>query len=184
MKNIIHPRFKKVVYNALLLVIINVLCLISGQSTLPPLAFRESRPAITNLRFGDAIARAASDYDLNPALIAAVIQAESNFNPKAVSPAGAVGLMQIIPSKQRLLHLTRAFDPRSNIDAGSRYLKTLLDTFDGDISMALAAYNAGPGAVAKYDGIPPYRQTRDYVRRVLGFYKRFRQSFDWNIMIS
>ncbi|MGQ9556452.1 MAG: lytic transglycosylase domain-containing protein [Desulfurispora sp.] len=112
---------------------------------------------------------AAARYDLDPALLKAVARAESSFDPQAVSPAGAAGLMQLMPATARALGVTDVFDPRQNILAGARYLRQLLDRFAGDLPLALAAYNAGPGAVERHGGIPPYRETRQYVSRVLKF---------------
>lgn len=105
-------------------------------------------------------------YNVAKSLVMAVIDVESGFNANAVSPAGAQGLMQIMPSTGRDLQLDAPFDPDSNIDAGVRYLKFLLDRFS-DTRLAVAAYNAGPNAVEKYGGIPPYPETRDYVQKVL-----------------
>jgi soluble lytic murein transglycosylase-like protein len=116
------------------------------------------------------IATAANRHGVDPALVHAVIAAESNYQPSARSRVGARGLMQVMPATARDLGVasTRALlDPQANIDAGVRYLKSLLDRFDGDLPTALAAYNAGPGAVAKYAGIPPYPETQAYVRKVL-----------------
>ncbi|RQD64533.1 MAG: lytic transglycosylase domain-containing protein [Desulfonatronovibrio sp. MSAO_Bac4] len=108
-------------------------------------------------------------YSIDPVLIQAMIQVESNFNPVAVSHAGAEGLMQIMPETQKDLGLTTPFDPRDNIEAGTRYFRYLIDRF-GDVSLALAAYNAGPGRVERYNGIPPFRETQNYVRKVLEIY--------------
>ena len=113
---------------------------------------------------------AARANGLDPELVAAVIKVESNFNPNALSRKGAQGLMQLMPATARLLGLDDAFDGRGNIHSGCRYLKSLLDDFDGDLPLALAAYNAGREAVRKYNGIPPYPETRHYVRQVLRLY--------------
>ena len=102
-------------------------------------------------------------------LVRALIQAESAFNPRAVSPKGALGLMQLMPATAAELGVTDAFNPAQNVPAGVKYLKQLLDTYDGRVELALAAYNAGPGAVKKYGGkVPPYRETQDYVARIQG----------------
>lgn len=116
--------------------------------------------------FDHLIAAAAAKYALDAALIRAVINAESAFDPLAVSDAGAMGLMQLMPSLAAELEVTDPFDPRQNIFAGSRYLKQLLDAYDGDVSLALASYNAGPGAVERYNGVPPYPETQHYVKTI------------------
>jgi len=115
----------------------------------------------------DSIRRAAATYNLPEKLIESVIRAESGFQPDAVSPAGAQGLMQLMPATARQLGVADPFDVQQNIDGGARYLRQMMDRFDGDLKLALAAYNAGPGTVARYDGDVPYRETRDYVKRVL-----------------
>jgi soluble lytic murein transglycosylase-like protein len=116
--------------------------------------------------FADLIRTAATRNGLNPDLVHAVIRAESNYAPRARSPRGARGLMQLMPQTLREYRVRNAFDPTSNIDAGARRLRTLLDRYP--LAMALAAYNAGEGAVIRYGGIPPYPETRSYVSRVLG----------------
>jgi soluble lytic murein transglycosylase-like protein len=118
------------------------------------------------LRYDDIIAEAAEAFDLDADLIHAVIQTESAFNPRAESPVGAQGLMQLMPALQEELGVLDPFDPRENIMAGSKYLKRLLDKHDGDIALTLASYNAGPGNVAKYRGIPPFKETRNYVKKI------------------
>jgi soluble lytic murein transglycosylase-like protein len=120
------------------------------------------------------ILEAAGNHNIHPALITAVIHAESNFNPKARSYAGAMGLMQINRPTARYLKLRNIFDPRSNILAGAKYLKELLQMFNGSLDHALAAYNAGPGAVKRYNGIPPYKETRSYVIRVKQLFDAYR----------
>jgi soluble lytic murein transglycosylase-like protein len=113
------------------------------------------------------IAEAAARYQLRPALLRALIQAESHYNPRAVSPRGAMGLTQLMPSTAAGLGVVDPFDPRQNILGGARYLREQLDRFHGDEPLALAAYNAGPGAVQRYQAIPPYPETQQYVTRVL-----------------
>jgi soluble lytic murein transglycosylase-like protein len=121
------------------------------------------------------IAAAAARYRVEPALVHAVIQVESNFNPRAVSPKGARGLMQLMPSTAQRLGVADAFDPRQNIEGGVRYLAGLLALFGNDLRLALAAYNAGENAVIQYGHrIPPFRETQDYVPKVLQQYLRLR----------
>lgn len=114
------------------------------------------------------IHEAADRYRLEPALIRAVIQTESAFDPLAVSSAGAQGLMQLMPALAEELGVVDAFDPRENIMAGTRYLSALLGDHGGNLELALASYNAGPGAVERYGGIPPFEETQQYVRRIVG----------------
>ena len=118
----------------------------------------------------DALIREASaTYDVDEDLIRAVMRAESAFNPLVVSSAGAQGLMQIMPALSAELGVTDPFDPRQNIMAGARYLRQLLDAHRGNIRLTLASYNAGPGNVARYKGVPPFRETREYVKKITGY---------------
>lgn len=126
-------------------------------------------------KFSQSIEVAANTHQLDPALIRAVIHAESGFQPRAVSRQGARGLMQLMPATARELGVKNSFDSHSNILAGSAYLAKLLQNFNGDIRLASAAYNAGPSAVAKYAGIPPYAETKAYVKRVEILFKRYQQ---------
>ena len=126
------------------------------------------------IAYDDAIAEAADRYQLDPNLIRAIIHAESAFNPFAVSSAGALGLMQLMPAMAEELHVLDPFDPRQNILGGAQYLRDLLDRHHGNVDLAVASYNAGPGAVARYRGIPPYRETRNYVKTVNSFIKQAR----------
>jgi soluble lytic murein transglycosylase-like protein len=128
--------------------------------------------------YNDAIAEAANTYRVDPNLIRAVINAESAFNPFAVSSAGALGLMQLMPDLAEQLNVLDPFDPRQNILGGAKYLRDLLDLHHGNVDLAVASYNAGPGAVAKYRGVPPYRETRNYVKTVNLFIKRARTQSD------
>ena len=119
------------------------------------------------------IREAASRHKVAAGLIRSIMQAESSFNPAAVSSAGAVGLMQLMPDLVRELGVTDPFDPRENIMAGARHLRRLLDVHGGNVKLAVASYNAGEAAVARYGGVPPYRETRDYVRRVTRLLSRY-----------
>lgn len=112
------------------------------------------------------IQEAAETYGLAPALIRAVMQTESAFNPMVVSPVGAQGLMQLMPALAEEMGVTDPFDPRQNIMAGAKYLRQLLDSHKGNIRLALASYNAGPGNVARYKAIPPFKETRRYVKQI------------------
>lgn len=122
-------------------------------------------------RIDSCIENTALKYNVPKELIQSVIQAESGFRTNVVSQCGAIGLMQLMPGTARDLGVSNPFDVEQNIDGGTRYLKKMLDRFDGDVKLALAAYNAGPGAVEKYGGLPPYRETRRYVQRVLNDYQ-------------
>jgi soluble lytic murein transglycosylase-like protein len=127
----------------------------------------------TRARFGDvdsAIELAAARHNVDPNLVRAVVKVESNFNPNAVSRKGAMGLMQLMPATARQLKVNNPFDPEQNVDAGVRHLKQLLQSYNGDIKLTLAAYNAGAGAVARSSGVPRYAETQDYVRRITNLY--------------
>lgn len=126
--------------------------------------------------FDDEIRAAAQVHTVDDALIRAIIHAESAYQPEALSPRGAQGLMQLMPETQQELQIVDVFDPINNIEGGTLYLSRLLDQFDQNIELAAAAYNAGPGAVQQYGGIPPYKETREYVRRIKILYRRYRAS--------
>ena len=117
--------------------------------------------------YGQLIATMSELHGVNPLLVRAMIQVESGYKPRAKSRKGAMGLMQLMPSTAREYKVRNPFDPKANIEGGIKHLKSLLDRFEGGIELALAAYNAGEGAVQKFKGIPPYRETRNYVSRII-----------------
>ncbi len=125
--------------------------------------------------FHKDIMQAARTYQVDPALIKAIIMAESNYNPQAVSSRGAQGLMQLMPATAKWLGVADAFDPALNIDGGVRYFRYLLDRCRGDVELALAAYNAGIAYVLKYDGIPPFDTTQAYVKKVLAYHQQYQR---------
>lgn len=130
----------------------------------------------TLVSFDDIISRYSNHYGLDDALVRAVIKAESNYNPQALSNKGAQGLMQLIPETARDMQVSDPFDPEDNIRGGSRYLRLMLDEFGGNVELALAAYNAGPNAVKRFGGIPPYQETQNYVVKVKNFQRQYRQA--------
>lgn len=125
--------------------------------------------------FGDLIHDKAQKYDVDPALVAAVVETESRFHQRAVSPVGARGLMQLMPRTGRWMGAHNLYDPEQNVDAGVRYLSYLQQRFDGNLKKTIAAYNAGEGNVVRYGGVPPFRETRSYVRNVLSRYEKRKQ---------
>lgn len=131
--------------------------------------------AVNPEEFQDYINTAGMRYGLDPALLEAIIQVESGFNPHAVSRTGATGLMQLMKETAAQYDLANRFDPAANIDAGARHLKYLMERFDGELPLVLAAYNAGATTVERYQGLPPFPETRQYVTKVLGFHLRYRQ---------
>lgn len=143
-------------------------------STLSTLLATTNQPASSvknhthdSMDYAHIIKKAAEKFKLPERLISSVIQHESNFNSKAVSPAGAQGLMQLMPGTARFLGVKDSFNPEQNILGGARYLRQMLDQFNDNVELALAAYNAGPGNVRKYAGIPPFKETQGYVKKVL-----------------
>lgn len=137
---------------------------IQGASSAAVLANRE--------KIETMIREVSARYNVDPALVRAVIETESNWNSSAVSRKGALGLMQLVPGTARQLGVNNAFDPKQNLDGGVRYLHSLLERYNGDLDRALAAYNAGPGAVDRAGGVPRYRETREYVQKVTDSYFR------------
>lgn len=135
--------------------------------------FRLSGCAKDPKEFEPIINSCAQEFGVDRSLVKAVIQAESGYNPNAVSRKGAAGLMQLMPKTAQDLKVSNSLDPAENIRGGVRYLKFLLSTFKGDVAMALAAYNAGLSKVAQYGGIPPYEETRNYVAKVMSYRKSF-----------
>jgi hypothetical protein len=133
---------------------------------------RSANPA----EFEQLIKTYSEKYGVNQFLVKAVIHAESGYNPNAVSSKGAGGLMQLMPATAQSLKVADRFNPKDNVEGGVKYLRFLLDTFRGDISLAIAAYNAGLNKVAKYGGIPPYNETRTYVNRVLSYMKSYQEN--------
>jgi len=140
-----------------------------------PLAAYTPPPEPVLLPYDRIIHEAAGRYGVDADLIAAVIMTESQFNPGAISKKGAKGLMQIMPVTADALELTNAYSPEENVRAGSRHLKWLLDRFDGDVRLALAAYNAGVQNVVTYKGVPPYRETQAYVVKVMECYSALKE---------
>lgn len=139
-----------------------------------PLASALLSRSASGATVAQAISAAAARHGLDPAVLEALVQVESGFRSDAVSPAGALGLTQLMPATARALGVADPFDIWQNVEGGARYLKQQLDRFDGDLSLALAAYNAGPAAVLQYRGIPPYAETRRFVAKVLGLLGRGR----------
>jgi soluble lytic murein transglycosylase-like protein len=136
-----------------------------------------SLPELSNLampaNLGEVIREQGERTQLDPNLLKAVIRNESNFNPRAVSPVGAQGLMQLMPGTARGLGVQDSFDPVQNVAGGAKYLKSLLNRYDQSLPLALAAYNAGPGAVDKHGGVPPYAETTRYVQKVIQSYRAY-----------
>ena len=143
--------------------------------------YSEQSQPLWQSKYNDIIVAAAQKFDVDAALVSAVIKAESDYNPRIVSHKGARGLMQLMPATAKRFGVTNSFDPEENIHAGTRYLRWLLKTFDGNADLAVAAYNAGEGNVWKYDGVPPFRETVNYINRIS---KHIRKAIDANVIPS
>lgn len=137
-----------------------------SENSIDKISFKNSRENIENL-----IEKYAQKNNLDPDFIKAVVKQESGFNPDATSKCGAMGLMQLMPQTAKGLGVVDAYDPEQNIEGGVKYLKSMLNRFNNDPKLALAAYNAGPGAVQKYGDIPPYKETQNYVKNILASYE-------------
>jgi soluble lytic murein transglycosylase-like protein len=140
-----------------------------GSQPVVPGALSQERQ-MTPLEVERAIEAAAQRHGVDTNLVRAVVKVESNYNPRAVSSKGAMGLMQLMPYTAKSLNVGNAFDPSQNVDAGVRHLKRLLENYNGNVELSLAAYNAGSGAVSRNGGIPPFRETRDYVKKITDLY--------------
>jgi membrane-bound lytic murein transglycosylase B len=140
-----------------------------GASPRPDASQNAGKTSEIRQKIDACISTASRKYSVSENLIRGIVRAESGFQPSVVSPAGARGLMQLMPGTARDLGVENPFDIEENIDGGVRYFKQMMDRFGGDVKMALAAYNAGPGTVERYEGIPPYKETRQYIQKVIRF---------------
>ncbi len=138
-----------------------------------------SSTSTKQVNFADIIREVSARYNVDANLVNSVVEVESGFDPLAESPAGAQGLMQLMPETATSLGVSDAFDPQQNIEGGVRFLSQLMNYFDGDIEKVLAGYNAGPGAVDEYGGIPPYQETHTYVQRVMDAYQSAQK--EWSV---
>jgi len=134
--------------------------------------------------FQPIVLKAANRHKVDPAMVMAIIMAESSYNPKAISKKGAKGLMQLMPTTARSLGVKDIFNPEHNINAGVRYFKKLLNQFDGDVELALAAYNAGSRKVKEHRGIPPFRATKYYIKKVIKYYRHYKTQMDSSRLYS
>jgi soluble lytic murein transglycosylase-like protein len=150
---------------------------VAQKSTVSPSRNAPSLPAVVFKKehvYYPIILQAANKHQVEPALIMAMIRAESGYNPRAVSKKGAKGLMQLMPRTAKAMGVEKPFDPKHNIDGGVKYFRTLLDRFEGDIKLALAAYNAGSRNVLLYKGVPPFGATKHYLKKVFEYYKKYK----------
>lgn len=143
------------------------------QKEAPPVTSQKD-----DIRFGSIIQQAADRHQVEPALVRAIIMAESSYNPRAISKKGAKGLMQLMPKTAESLGVVDSFNPEDNIHGGVAYFRKLMNQFDGNVEFALAAYNAGSRNVRKYQGIPPFKATRYYVKKVLQYYQTYKDQMN------
>jgi membrane-bound lytic murein transglycosylase B len=143
--------------------------------------YSDDSPPLWQSKYNEIIIKAAKKFDVDAALVSAVIKAESDYDARETSHKGARGLMQLMPATARRFGVTNSYDPEENINAGTRYLRWLLKTFDGNADLAVAAYNAGEGNVWKYNGVPPFRETVTYINRIA---KHIRKAMDENVIAT
>lgn len=155
-------------------------------------SFPEKHPATSSLdesmaqleketEYWELILKASQEHQIEPALIKAIIMAESSYNPRAESKRGAKGLMQLMPNTAQALGIDDIYDPSHNINGGTKYFRFLLDKFNGNVNIALAAYNAGLTNVQRYNGIPPFESTRQYIKKVALYRKYYRKQVAWRL---
>ncbi|MCD4715630.1 MAG: lytic transglycosylase domain-containing protein [Desulfobacterales bacterium] len=152
-----------------------LICEAGALTPLPEKDFIKGLEQKPEQRFHPIILKAANRFQVDPALVKAIIMAESGYDPRAISKVGAKGLMQLMPATAEELGVEDIFNPKHNINAGVGYFKKLLNRFDGDIKLALAAYNAGTGKVRQYQGIPPFKATRYYIKKVFEYYQIYKK---------
>ena len=143
--------------------------------------YSEDSPPLFKSKYNEIIIKAAKHFDVDAALVSAVIKAESDYDPRTLSHKGARGLMQLMPATAKRFGVTNSYDPEENIFAGTRYLRWLLKTFDGNADLAVAAYNAGEGNIWKYNGVPPFRETVNYINRIA---RHIRRAMDENVITT